>query len=228
MSSRKRRSLGKRLRAAIRRWQVSGKTKYFCIGRNKTGTTSLKHAFQDLGFIVGSQPEAERLTMAHYFDGEFDAIIDYCRGAQVFQDVPFSYPETYKHLDKAFPGSKFILSVRDDAEQWYRSLTRFHAKRFGTDGQLPTAQQLKDATYVQPGRMYSMLRLNGTTDEDPYNKDILIANYERHNREVIEYFKDRPDDLLVINVSTPGDYLRLVEFIGVDSPFTDFPWENRT
>lgn len=224
----RKRSIGKRVRAAIKRWKVAGKTKYFCIGKNKTGTTSIERAFRDLGFAVGRQAEAERLALEHYFEGQFDPIIEYCRSAQVFQDVPFSYPETYKHLDKAYPGSKFILSVRDDAEQWYRSLTRFHAKRFGKNGELPTAQQLKESTYIQPGRMYSLLRINGTSDEDPYNKETLIANYERYNRDVIEYFKDRPDDLLIINVSKPGDYQRFVEFIGANSTSTDFPWENRT
>ena len=35
------------------------KPKIFCIGHNKTGTTSLTKAIKDLGFIVGNQREAE-------------------------------------------------------------------------------------------------------------------------------------------------------------------------
>jgi hypothetical protein len=42
--------------------KASGKVKYFCIGRNKTGTTSLKRAFEDLGYPVGDQRKAEILT----------------------------------------------------------------------------------------------------------------------------------------------------------------------
>jgi hypothetical protein len=94
--------------------KAAGKVKVFCIGRNKTGTTSLKRAFEDLGYPVGDQRKAEILTGKHYFDGNFQPIIDYCKTAQVFQDVPFSYPETYKYLDKAYPGGKFILTLRDD------------------------------------------------------------------------------------------------------------------
>lgn len=213
--------LNKRIKAA-------GKEKVFCIGRNKTGTTSLKAAFEALGYPVGNQRKAEILTGTHYFEGSFQPIVDYCKSAQVFQDVPFSYPETYKHLDKAYPGSKFILTVRDDAEQWYRSITRFHAKNFGKDGRIPTAEDLKAAQYIRPGFMYNVVRVHGTTDDDPYNKETMIAHYERYNREVIEYFKDRPNDLLVINVAEKGAYQKFVAFLGVESPYDDFPWENRT
>ena len=117
---------------------VQGKTKHFCIGRNKIGTTSLKCIFEDLGFIVGNQRAAELLTDRYYFSQDFSPITEYCRTAQVFQDVPFSYPETYRHLDAAYPNSKFILSVRDNADQWYQSITRFHSKHF-ENGQIPTA-----------------------------------------------------------------------------------------
>ncbi len=88
--------------------KAAGQVKCFCIGRNKTGTTFLKRAFENLGYPVGNQRKAEILTGKYYFEGNFQPIVAYCESAQVFQDVPFSYPETYKHLDKAYPGSKFI------------------------------------------------------------------------------------------------------------------------
>lgn len=208
---------------------AEGKTKYFCIGRNKTGTTSLKRAFENLGFPVGDQVTAELLADRYYFEGNFEPIITYCESAQVFQDVPFSWPETYKYLDTAFPGSKFILTIRDNPEQWYRSISRFHAKMFGSDGNVPTAQQLKQRGYVRRGWMYNTVRLHGTPDDDPYNKEIMMAHYNRYNDEVIEYFKDRPDDLLVINLSEKGSYLKFCEFIGVDGKGRrEFPWENKT
>lgn len=212
----------------INMFRCRGKTKYFCIGRNKTGTSSLKKAFEDLGFITGNQREAEILYDKYYFNNEFDPVIDYCKTAQVFQDAPFSCPDTFKYLDKAYPGSKFILTVRDDAEQWYQSLIKFHIKLFGEGERIPTSEDLKNAEYVRKGFMYNMLKLYNTSDSDPYNKDILIAHYEKHNQEILNYFKDRPDDLLVLNVSKADDYKRFVKFIGVESPFSQFPWENKT
>ena len=204
-----------------------GKTKYFCIGCNKTGTTSIKKAFEDLGYPVGNQRIAERLTDRYYFKGDFVPVIAYCKSAQVFQDVPFSLPETFKYLDRAYPGSKFILTVRDDAEQWYQSITKFHAKLFGK-GAIPTAENLRAARYVRKGFVYRGVKLFGAPDEDIYNKEILIRHYEQYNQDVLNYFRERPDDLLVINLAEKDSYQKFIAFLGIDSPFQDFPWENRT
>jgi hypothetical protein len=163
-----------------------------------------KAAFEAIDYPVGNQRKAETLTGKHYFEGDFQPIVSYCKSAQVFQDTPFSYSETYKHLDQAYPGSKFILSVRDNPEQWCRSVTRFHAKFFGKNGCIPTAEDLKAAQYVWPGFMYNVIPVHGTTDEDRYNKDAKTAHYEQHNRDVMAYFKDRPNDLLAINVAEQG------------------------
>ena len=206
---------------------VRGRTKYFCIGQNKTGTTSLKKAFEDLGFIVGDQSIAERLADRYYFESDFEPIISYCKTAQVFQDIPFSWPETFNRLDLAYPGSKFILSVRDSADQWYQSVTRFHAKSFGR-GNIPTANELKNATYVSKGFIYRAMKVYGTSDDDIYNKDILIAYYNKYNESVLSYFKDRPEDLLVINLSSPDAYQRYCAFINMESSRDGFPWENKT
>ena len=210
------------------RLKAVGKQKIFCIGRNKTGTTSLARAFKDLGFPVGYQRKAEILYDQHYFSGNFDPIVRYCRSAQVFQDVPFSCPETYKHMDQAFPGSKFILTVRDDADQWYRSITRFHAKKFGLNRRIPTYGDLEAAMYVRPGFMLNGMRVHGTLREDPYNEAILKAHYDAYNEEVIEYFKGREQDLLALNVSEEGAYQKFIDFLGVETEASEFPWENRT
>ncbi|MFS1512932.1 sulfotransferase family protein [Chengkuizengella sp. SCS-71B] len=203
-------------------------TKIFCIGRNKTGTTSLQKAFRDLGYTVGNQQKAELLMDDYIYRKNFDSIINYCKTADVFQDIPFSLPETYKHLDKAYPDSKFILSIRDNSEQWYSSITRFHAKLFGK-GKIPTIEVLKNARYLYKGYIWKIFKeVYGASENDPYNKEVLIKNYEKHNREIINYFKYRPNDLLVINLSQPNSYKKFCEFLNIKSPYNKFPWENKT
>jgi hypothetical protein len=72
-------------------------------------------------------------------------------------------------------------------------------------------------------------RLYGVSEkENPYDKEMLIAQYEKHNKDVIEYFKGRDNDLLVINLSDPDAYSKFCEFIGVKSDKNNFPWENKT
>ncbi|QUE32379.1 hypothetical protein IMS64_07105 [Francisella philomiragia] len=222
-------SLAKDIDTKINPLYVKDRTKYFCIGRNKTGTTSLKKAFEDLGFIVGDQREAEWLFDKYFFDNKFNEIVEYCKSAEVFQDVPFSHFGTFVHLDKAYPGSKFILTLRDSPEQWYNSITKFHAKLFGKDGRVPTYEDLETAEYMRKGFMTRVIDGHGTSAKDPYNKEIMIRHYDRHNQYIIDYFKDRPDDLLVINLSEKGSYQKFCEFIGSECSADDtFPWENKT
>lgn len=208
--------------------RVRGKTKFFCIGCNKTGTTSLARAFKDHGFVVGRQRSAEWLCAWHYRRSEFGRLIEYCRTAQVFQDIPFSLSGTYRVMDEAFPGSKFILTVRDSADQWYESVVRFQSKKFGKDGRVPTAKDLREASYLYPGWPYERHKMYGVADEDLFNRAKLIAYYERHTAEVIEYFRARPEDLLVLNLAEPGAFDAFVRFAGVDPRYEDFPWLNRT
>lgn len=206
-----------------------GNQKYFCVGRNKTGTTSVKAAFEDLGFIVGEQDVAELLHDEFFFEGNYNPILKYCKTAEVFQDVPFSHFEMIAPVDRAFPGSKYILTVRDNPEQWYNSITKYHAKQHGLNGRIPTYEDIINDDYRKKGYLKRLtIDVHGTTPEDPYNKEILLAHYEKHNQDVIDYFKDRPGDLLIINLSDPLAYKKFVEFIGVDSPFDSFPWENKT
>lgn len=207
--------------------RVIGKPKIFCIGRNKTGTTSLAKALTELGILVGEQNLAERL-IHDWARRDFRRLALYCLTAQAFQDVPFSWNDTFRAMDERFPHSKFILTMRDTPEQWYNSLVKFHAKIFG-DGQNVKLDDLRRSNYVYPGWAYEANRMSfKTPEEDPYNKETLIAAYNAHNQTVIEYFRHRPNDLLVLNISQPGAYDRLCDFLGKPRMGKDFPWENKT
>ena len=185
--------------------------KYFCIGFNKTGTTSVKRAFQDLGIVVGDQATAESL-FRHCREGDWEPLIAYCQTAQAFQDVPFSLTDTFPHLDRAFPGSKFILTVRDSPEQWYTSVVSFHSKIFGK-GRIPTKADLQNATYRRPGWIGELL--SALPEQDPYNRELWISFYKMHNEVILSYFSTRPDDLLVLNVSEPNAYGEFCSFLGI-------------
>jgi hypothetical protein len=227
-NARIKRFFGKRQKKISNFVKTFGKQKIFCIGLNKTGTTSLRFEMEDLGFAVGNQRKAE-LLFDDWVKRDFRKLRRYCHTAQFFQDAPFSYPYTFIALDQFFPNSKFILTVRDDAEQWYSSLTRFHGKKWGNGNVSPTAEDLKNATYIYKGFPYhSRMHVHPVTDENPYDKDILTDYYETHNKNVKDYFRHRPDDLLVINLAKEGDYARFCKFIGVEKKKDNFPWKNKT
>ncbi|MFD2916272.1 sulfotransferase [Psychroserpens luteus] len=204
------------------------RNKIFCIGLNKTGTTTIEKTFKDFNYSLGVQRDGE-LLINDWYKRDFKAIIKLCKTAEAFQDVPFSLPFTYSVLDQCFPNAKFILSVRDNSDQWYSSLTNFHSKLWGNGIDPPTIQQLKEANYHYKGYAYEVNRmLFDTPEDDPYNKDILIRYYQNHNENVMEYFRAKPEKLLVINVSIKDDYKRLCEFLNKTPLHETFPWENKT
>jgi hypothetical protein len=210
------------------RTKNENRVKVFGIGNNKTGTTSLQQAMKNLGYICGDQRAAELLHI-EWGNRDFAPVVEYCKTAEFFQDFPFSKPFTFAAMDQAFPNSKFILTVRDSSEQWFSSLTQFHAKMWGKNGRIPTNEDLKNATYIYKGRPFEMRELAAVTPADePYHKDSLINAYNNHNNTVINYFIHRPNDLLILNVSEKYAYKKLCEFLKLPITSEDFPWENKT
>ena len=192
--------------------------KIFVIGRNKTGTTSLQQALSELGYRVGNQYLAESL-LEDWGIRDFRKLVHYCHRSDAFQDVPFSYHYTFQAMDAAFPGSKFILSVRGSEEEWYESLIGFAAmifeKRTG-ERRVPTVEELKQAPYHREGFAWRKRQLFGIglNSDEAYPEKELKAYYTRHNDIVIDYFRNRPNDLLVLNVAEPDSMKKLCEFLG--------------
>ena len=213
----------------VNRGRSAGRPKAFVIGLNKTGTTTMAKALVDIGFILASEKEAKSLFHS-WVKRDFKPIIKFCKSAQAFQDSPFSLPDTFIALDQAFPGSKFILTVRDDEHQWYRSITRFHSKLWGAgDGVPPTKTQLKAAVSFYKGRPWDVNQaVFQAPEDDPYNESVFKKFYADYNHSVTNYFYGRPNDLLVLNVAEDGAYKQFVDFMGVQSSADAFPWENRT
>lgn len=173
-------------------------TKIFCIGFHKTGTTSLAVVLSTLGYRVtgpnGVQnPNIDKnvLAMAYELVDQYDA----------FQDNP--WPIIYKQLDVKYPGSKFVLTLRDSGS-WIRSQVRHFGRK-----ETPMRKWI-----------YGVGCPEG-------NEDVYIKRFEDHNKEVIEYFKDRSEDLLILNLAKGDGWEKLCPFLRVDIPNISFPHANK-
>ncbi len=200
--------------------------KIFCIGFNKTGTTSLESLLDTNGLRAAPQPIFERNILT-YFNQTPEAYINlikhFSKSYQFYQDIPFSLPNFYKILDKEFPNSKFILTIRDNEDEWYDSLIRFYKQSF------PSFTSPQQIEYILPGVIYKILtECWGGTKEDPYNKKQLTQSYLNHIKDVKTYFKDREDDLLIVNLKDKDLTLKLENFIGVKFANKKIPHLNRT
>ena len=120
-----------------------------------------------------------------------------------FQDNP--WPLVYRQMDALHPGAKFILTLRDE-DRWYESnLKHFRGKN-------------------SPMRAL----IYGPEAAHPRGNEALFKErMRRHNREVIAYFQDRPDDLLVIDVTRDPSWERLCGFLGKSVPDVPFPHANK-
>jgi len=201
--------------------------KIFVIGRGKTGTTSMGQVLSDMGFRVGNQAKAERL-MEDWAQRKFHNIVEYCKSADAFQDAPFSNDYTYQVMDYAFPESKFVLTIRNSAEEWYESLTRFHTKIIGK-GRLPTADDLKNFDYREKGWLWRFHKtVYGIDEYSLYDKGLYIQHYEMHNNRVQDYFKYRQGDLLVLNLSDSNSMTALCNFLDKPVVKQTMPHLNRS
>lgn len=221
--------LKKKIKRNYNRYKVKNNTKYFCIGKNKTGTTSIAQAFSDLGFVVAEQDVAENLYDTFYFSRDFSPILKYCKCAEVFQDVPFIHFDMIKAIDLAFSNSKFILTIRDSDEQWYNSFSKYYSRFLGVENGLADYADIIENRYVSSTFFEQFfMKGYGVSKENPFDREVLKNQYNLHNSQVMDYFSDKPDKLLVINVSEKDSFKKFLRFVGKESHQTQFPWKNKT
>jgi len=177
---------------------LTNEKKVFGIGFPKTGTSSLKNALTILGYKVkGPFGTKDPNINRNVYKMAFRLVEKY----DAFEDNPWCV--IFKELDEKYPGSKFILTLRPK-EKWIKS----QVDHFGT-----TTRPIREWIY---GVGYPK-----------GNEDIYIARYERHNKEVLEHFKDRPDDLLVLRLTEGEGWEKLCQFLHKDIPNTEFPHANK-
>ncbi len=161
--------------------------KLFGIGLSKTGTTSLTEAFEGLGY------------RSEHFIADLDRI-RYLGGAT---DVQIA--RAYRELDRRYPGSRFILTVRDETA-WLDSARR-HFQALGGGSRVKLRSDLYGAS---------------TFDARTFRRGL-----RRHHEGVRRHFAQRPDDLLELDICGGQGWPELCAFLGVPIPTVPWPHLNR-
>ena len=192
--------------------------KIFNIGFHKTGTTSLTQFMHDLGYkslhSVAMSMQYLQLGTQHNCGedtgkpSDFEKLIDNNLLKHTVQQYDFfsdnPWPLLYKHLDKTYPDSKFILTLRNN-EKWINSLNKYS----GTGN---TRMRQLVYGYGNPSNHITQYR----------------KIYIRHNKNVKEYFKDK-NNLLIIDIAEDNKVLanKILQFLGLDNPGITFPTKNK-
>lgn len=102
--------------------------KVFCIGFNKTGTTSLGRSLELLGFDNISFNR--RAWRKYYQNKQYDKLIKLMSKFDSADDLPWLKEDMIPILDENFPRSKFIYLDRDE-ESWKKSIYKWTFKKTG-------------------------------------------------------------------------------------------------
>lgn len=152
--------------------------------------------------LLGYNVVGARLDFSdELLNGNVDGVLREAIKFDAFQDVPWA--PLYRELDIQFPGSKFILIERD-GQKWLQSAVR----HFG------------DRHIKMHSWMYGQGNIIG-------NENLYLQRYQQHNKEVKEYFEDRPNDLLVISLENGDGWEKLCPFLDKDIPKKKFPFANK-
>lgn len=174
------------------------------IGLPKTGTTSLHHALRRLGYDSIHTP-TDRRTAEQIRRGDYR--LEVLERHDAISDIPI--PAIFPQLDVAFPGSRFILTMRDE-DSWIQSQKGawFNAR--------PPAPSTTRALYR--GMLYGVI---------DFNEERFRWVYRDHLRRVSEHFSgERDDDLLTLDLAKGDGWERLCAFLGVPEPDEPFPRSN--
>lgn len=198
---------GRHRMARLRPWASvdDDRPRVFGIGMNKTGTSSLHAAVSHLGYRSVHHGDAElRRAIETARDEGRPMLSDVDPDLDAFCDIP-AMTDGFAELDRCYPGSKFVLTVRQ-VDAWVTSRVR----------------------HVENNRRRRELGLDHGNFLE-VDVDTWLAERDRHHDAVLSHFAGRPDDLLVIDLCAGQGWERLAPFLGWGRlPERTFPWENRT
>ncbi|MCP5022398.1 MAG: hypothetical protein GY930_11555 [bacterium] len=172
--------------------------KVFGVGFHKTGTTSLGHALEHLGYRVAG---AFGVHDAQIGDVALEQALERIPNYDAFQDNP--WPLLFREIDRKFPGSRFILTTREP-EAWLASVV----KHFSSE-RTPMRQWIYgEGSPVGHEQLY-------------------VETYLAHNAAVRAHFADRPADLLELDLPAGEGWSELCAFLGRSEPDAPFFHSNR-
>lgn len=214
------------LNILFRHLHLINKPRIFNVSCNKTGTTSLEHLFvksfnfnkfdENAIFYKNDNLVNDILIKQDYTS--FLKIIEESP-CNFFSDLPFNFRNTYKILDKTYPKSKFILCIRD-TDKWINSLKKWmmYIKPFIA----PEARHCIN--------MWVKTAFPKTMNEnwEIINEYLLAHLYEKHNNDIIEYFKGT-NKLLVYKLeeSSKSKIEKICDFIQIKNNNYMFPTQNK-
>ena len=182
--------------------------KIFCVGLNKTGTSSLHQAFTILGIKSVHYKGVEKTDIKEIIQTNYLAGNNILEGIEHYEaysdwDLGPSTIDIVKEFDKQYPNSKFILNIRD-MEGWLNSREKHVIRNQERKRKEPNAD------------------INWLT----IDREAWATQFKRHYNGVNSHFKGRENQLLAFDVTQGDGWGKLCPFLELPIPTAPFPKEN--
>lgn len=204
------------------------------VGLQKSSVTSLINALKVLGYKTkqyvpeilsdywtGPEPavQGKEFNVKNGFNfklfDEFTAVTD----------NPACFKEVYQKIYAEFPNAKFVLTVRDK-DKWIDSVERHcNQQMYHRIHQ----NRIDNYSNYDPDKDIIFSCDNVGLVEYLYNvpykhldREAFARKWDSHLSEVREFFRDKPDKLIVLNVDEGSGWKDLCEFL--DKPIPKIPY----
>jgi len=173
------------------------KEKVFIIGLQRTCTSSVKRWLENNGYKICDYDATSVVRVSKKQSPRFFLLKRY-DGAK---DQPWA--TLYKDIYKLYPDAKYILTIRDSTDRWFKSKS-YHQLRASGETAFARAATNK----VVYGKSMAV-----------YNEELYKEKYERHNSDVIDFFRDKQDQFIIMCPECGDNEKKLERFLGIDSDF---------
>lgn len=194
--------------------------KIFCIGMQRTGTTSIGDFCEEqLGLPRRGYPVSRsRGWTRAWFEGRLDRVFRdrLFQTGMAFDDDPWWCPGVYERLAREFTQAKFVMFLRDP-DDWFSSLMAHSGGRSPGETDIHARIYDREDEYMQLVRntRSRIARLNGFLLEPERERYIRI--YRRHVSDVMTFFEDTDSDrFFSAQLDDPDKFRKLAIFLGFE------------
>ena len=177
------------------------------VGMHRTGTGSLRRAFNILGFRC---LEEKGCWFMSRMDNRGNLVFDASSDLDLYKayaDNPV--PLFFRELDEIFPGSKFILTHRE-IDAWADSVEHIFTAWWEPWTKLPHWPLINACHKAFYGT-------------ERFDRNRAKQAYIRHIAEVRSYFRSRPEALLELDITYDMEWTSLCRFLRTSIPTVPFP-----
>ncbi|MCB1479630.1 MAG: hypothetical protein KDJ62_12315 [Rhodobiaceae bacterium] len=205
-------------------FESSLERKVFCVGMQRTGTTSFGDFCEtQLGLSRrGYSISHKRGWTRAWYNGHLDDVFrdPYFRTGEVFDDDPWWCPGVASIVLNRFPQAKLVM-FRREPEAWFRSLLSH------SHGKSPGYTDIHARIYGREAEFTALLTngvdiplTNGFDLEG--QREFYMEKLEEHQNWIASLASKQPDRVLVLKLDDPDKFRKIAVFLEFeDRPYTD-------